>query len=679
MKRLFAAVASLQLALAPYPHHEAARHRQPSTKPPVDVVLSAIGPKYIGHTTRTLRVKGLVFNQSETAYQRISVRLRYGGRQMSSRGELQTYADGNGPDPPLASAGRTVASLAPGTRQGWTLSLPVTSMGLRSFGVYPIDVEAVAATGAVLGRQRTFVTYDPGGTARTQISWVWPVIDQPHRADDATFVDDRLQGRLTGRLQHIVGAAARTQTPVTWLVDPALVDDALAMSAKNGYVVKGTRHPRSAAAAGWLAMLKGAIGTDRLVAIPYADPDVNALSRARMAREARSATDAAVPTLARAGLAGASVSVSVPPGDIDQQTLTDLVANRARTILLHSQNLPDSQAQTFTPDPLTHRTISGADVRLIAYDDTLRDVLSSDTSRPGAAFLAEQRFLAETAMITGEAPNNPRTVVVMPPRRWDPDPRFARNLLAYSAKAPWLRAVPLRDVEALRPVARAFQPRKTSGLSSGYVRNVRALGRRIARFNSIFQPPSSGFTLGPARIDSSAWVGQTDRGRALRKTLETELNTATGKIKVLNDGITMAGKSARIPITISNGLEHGTVQVRLHAASQNAARLRVEGEDRVLVLEAGHKDQVTLSLKAAANGPAYVNLDLLAPDGRPFGATRVLIVRATAYGRTALVITGVSLAVLFLGVGVRILRRRAYPDRPTPADLPGNGAERTDG
>jgi hypothetical protein len=678
VKRLLASVASLQLALAPSPHHEALRHRQPSTKPPVDVILSAIGPKYIGRTTRTLRLKGLVLNQSETAYQRLSVRLRYGGREMSSRGELQTYADGKGADPPLAGAGRTLAAtLAPGTRQGWTLSLPVSGMGLRSFGVYPIDVEAVAATGAVLGRQRTFVTYDPGVAARTRISWVWPVVDQPHRADDATFVDDRLQSRLTERLQHIVGAAARTQTPVTWLLDPALVDDALAMSAKDGYAVKGKRHPRSAAAAAWLSMLKGAIGTDRLVATPYADPDLNALSRARMARDARSATDAAPPTLARAGLGGASVAVSAPPGDIDQQTLTDLVADRARTILLSSQNLPDAQNQTFTPDPLTHRNISGADVRLIAYDDTLRDVLSVDTGRPGAAFLAEQRFLAETAMITSEAPNHPRTLVVMPPRRWDPDPRFARNLLSYSAKAPWLRAVPLRDVEALPPVPRTFQPRRqTPALTGGYLRNVRSLARRIARFNSIFQPPTSGFTLGPARAESSAWAGQGKRARALRKTLDAELNAASGKIKVLNDGITMAGKSARIPITISNGLEHGTVQVRLHASSQNAARLRVEGEDRVLVLEAGHKDQVTLSMKASANGPAYVNLDLLAPDGRPFGATRVLVVRATAYGRTALVITGVSLAVLFLGVGVRILRRRAYRDQP---DLPVNGAEKTDG
>ena len=112
-------------------------------------------------------------------------------------------------------------------------------------------------------------------------------------------------------------------------------------------------------------------------------------------------------------------------------------------------------------------------------------------------------------------------------------------------------------------------------------------------------------------------------------------------------------------LTIANGLSSGQVRVRLHAYSQNDTRLRVQGGDHTLTLDAGHKDQVTLNMKASANGVAYVNLQLLAPDGRPFGDTRVLQVRATGYGRTALLITGISLAVLFLGVGIRVVRRRA--------------------
>jgi hypothetical protein len=177
----------------------------------------------------------------------------------------------------------------------------------------------------------------------------------------------------------------------------------------------------------------------------------------------------------------------------------------------------------------------------------------------------------------------------------------------------------------------------------------------------MFTPPTSDFTLGIPRTESSAWNGQSSRGKLVRDTLKRQLDQSAAKIKVLNDGITvtMAGRSGRIPITISNGLGSGTVRVKLHAYSQNNTRLRVNGVDRTLILEPGHKDQVTLDMKASANGIAYVNLELLSPDGRALGGPHVLHVRATGYGQTALLITGISLAVLFVGVGIRVVRRRA--------------------
>jgi Family of unknown function (DUF6049) len=251
--------------------------------------------------------------------------------------------------------------------------------------------------------------------------------------------------------------------------------------------------------------------------------------------------------------------------------------------------------------------------------------------------------------------------VVTPPRRWTPSPAFAKAVLSDSAKAPWLRAVPLSDVEAMNADSgRTFQPQKGGGgLGKYYLRSVRDLGTRVRQFTSIFMPPASDFTLGIARTESSAWNGQSRRGKLVRDTLQDDLDHAASRIKVLNDGITMAGRSGRIPITISNGLTHGTVRVKLHAYSQNNTRLRVNAVDQTLILEPGHKDQVTLDMKASANGVTYVNLELLAPDDRPFGGAHVLHVRATGYGRTALLITGVSLAVLFVGVAIRVVRRRA--------------------
>lgn len=685
MKRLFALVVASLLsgapayAAAPTPrahgHVQRTRHasraRQPVTKPPVALTLSSIRPGYL-RANSTLRIHGRLVNQSQTTYQRVSVCLRYNPHAMTSRGSVDLYADGKGPDPPQGGVPRLIsATLPPGGQQPWSLSIPVRRMGLRAFGVYPISVEAVGSTGAVLGHERTFVTYYPAGTIaqKTKIAWVWPLIDQPHRADDSTFVDDHLERQLGsgGRLSNLVAAAQRTTTPLSWLIDPSLVDDAIHMGDTNGYTIRRvTTHSQSSAdrsqsvaANDWLTDLHSAVGGDRLIATPYADPDVMALADRRMGRDVKLAAQQGQRTLALARLNVAPPVVAMPPdGMADQATLSALVASGSRTILLSSAILPDARPETFTPDPVARRTVSGKNVKLIAYDDTLRRILS--TGKPGDTVVAEQRFLAETAMITGEAPQHGRTVVITPPPRWNPSLSFAKAVLNYTAKAPWLQAVPLSAVENLPPAGRTFQPQRGGmGLSRTYLRQVHQLSSRIEQFTSIFTPPVSGFTLGVARSESSAWDDQSARGKLVRHTLELQLDHAAAEIKLLNDSVTMAGRSGSIPITISNGLDHGTVRVKLHVYSQNETRLRVDSVDRFLVLGPGHKVTLTLNMRASANGMAYVNLQLLTPHDEEFGGPHVLRVRATGYGRTALLITGVSLAVLFVGVAIRVVRRRA--------------------
>ncbi len=657
------------LAATPPPHDRAqhttraSRARQPAPKAPVAVSLTSVLPAGYLRATSVLRVRGRLLNQSQSAYQRVSVRLRFNSGAITSRGEVEAYAENKGLDPSRAGPPRVVSAvLQVGGQQSWALSIPVRQMGLRAFGVYPISVEALSSAGVVLGHQRTFVTYYPSGTytQKTKIAWVWPLIDQPHRADDATFVDDRLERSLApgGRLSTIVSAAGRTSAPVNWLVDPGLVDDATRMADTNGYTIKGSvDRGQSVAALDWLRSLHRSVTGDRLSATPYADPDVLALAQRRMSGDVKLAAQQGMRVMAAAHLGGATSSVAMPPdGLADQATLASLAASGSRTILLSSSIMPDTRPDTFTPDPVANRTVAGANVKLLAYDDTLRKILYET----GGPIVAEQRFLAETAMITGEAPQHSRTIVITPPRRWSPSASFAKAVLNYTAKAPWLQAVPLSEAENTRPAGRSFVPQKDSpGLGKNYLAQVKDLSARVDQFTSIFVPPVSDYTLGIPRAESSAWNGQSSRGKALRRTLDLNLTHAAGKVKVLNDSITMAGKSGPTPITVSNGLDRGTVRVRLHVYSQNETRLRVNAVDQILILEPGHKDSVRLDMKASANGVALVNLELLAPDGRPFGGAHVLRVRATGYGRTALLITGVSLAVLFVGVAIRVARRRA--------------------
>ncbi|MCO5995101.1 DUF6049 family protein [Actinoallomurus rhizosphaericola] len=656
----------------------ASRETQPAAKSPVNVIIDSVSPSYLTQPSQILRLRGQVQNQSDNAYQRLTVRLVYSTQPERTRGALQAYADGKGSDPFTAGPAQALsAATQPGGKQPWALKLPVSRMHLPGFGVYPLAVEVLNSVDQIVARQRTFVTYFPKTTfaMKTKVSWVWPVIDQPHRADDSTFTDDRLERALGtgGRLNDLVAAAAPYKW-VSWLLDPALADDAAKMTDKDGYSVKGAHKPKNAVAGTWLNTLRTALAGKTAIATPYADPDVMALSRAGLGQDVKTAVSAAGTALGRANLPLENTSVAVPPdGSADQRTLTDLVKAGASTILLNSTTLPNLQAQSYTADPTTQKEISGKNVRLIAYDDTLSKVLAAEADEPGGVALTEQRFLAETAMITNEQPANPRSVVIVPPRRWSPGPALARDLLKFTAHAPWMRPTQLGTVaKQRRPEPRTFLPQKGStGLSKHYLKPVKDLRREAWRFDMIFQPPASGFSLGVLRVESSAWGDQTRTGLTLRQTLENRLRADQGEIKVLNDHFDLAGKSGQVPITVFNHLEHGTVKVKLRAVSQNNTRLHVEGpgaKQSEITLEPGHKETVNLYMKAVANGPAYVYLQLLGPDGQPFTTTRVLQVRATAYGRTALLITGISLAVLFVGVGYRVIRRRGDEAEGTTGD-----------
>jgi hypothetical protein len=84
--------------------------------------------------------------------------------------------------------------------------------------VYPLVVEAVDGDGRVIGAQYTFLPYTGEGddVPSVGIAWVWPLMAQPQRADEDTFLSDDLHSSVTadGRLGRLLAAGA--QTPVSF-------------------------------------------------------------------------------------------------------------------------------------------------------------------------------------------------------------------------------------------------------------------------------------------------------------------------------------------------------------------------------------------------------------------------------------------------------------------------------
>lgn len=147
-------------------------------------------------------------------------------------------------------------------------------------------VEVRDAYGEQVATMRTMVTYMPRETkvARTRLATVLPIVDQPRRSGDTTFADEGLPAAMAPgkRLGDLLKIAQDTSSAkgLTWVVDPALLDDARAMGRPHTVRVKDRAQERPATpeTAQWLSDFREAVADHPVVATPYGDPDVAALA-----------------------------------------------------------------------------------------------------------------------------------------------------------------------------------------------------------------------------------------------------------------------------------------------------------------------------------------------------------------------------------------------------------------
>ncbi len=680
---------------------------------PVQVSVSALEPVAPRPGT-TLRLRGSLVNRGTDPLTDVRVRLRLSSLRIGTRGALGRNAAETGSFGFAVPATESMLTglLVPGASINFDIATPVDDLRLSTTGVYPLGVEArgrSAGSEALLtiGRIRTFLPYTGrvAGFTPTRLAWLWPVVAPPARGPSGEFLGDGLATEMSrgGRLNTLVGAAndARRQrggasVPVTLAVDPALLEAAADMS--DGYRVRpdGGGPPTAGAggpaAAAWLAQLRSATSGAAVMALPYADPDTVALVRAGLGDDVSHTVQT-----------GREISRKLLPGSVDasdigwpagglltKPALDTLAGAGVGTFLLSGAALPLTRTLTYTPDARAAVQTVGGTVRALITDDTLGALLDTGAgnlrSGPTAgrsARLDAQRILAETMLITLERPNTPRTVVVAPPRGWNPAPGYARDILTASSQVPWLRPITLPEAAAGAVTATArgplTYPAQALALElpatylgrSGRSGSVTTVRTGLREFESVLVGPNAaavGLDLAAFRLESAAWRGDLPRAGQLLSTVASALLDLKSQVRIGTAGlITLTSRSGTIPVTVVNGLSQ-PVRVEL-VLSSNAARVTTRSPG-VQTIEAGHSATVPVQTTRAVrtSGVFTVYAELFTPEGRPYAERVKLLVRSTAYGAVALGITGGALAVLLLAVGAR-LTRRAWRARRRPANL----------
>jgi hypothetical protein len=696
--------------------HAAPGQARAAAKGGISITIDGMSPS-VARAGATVNLRGTITNHTRQTQAGLEVQLLTSATHFTPRDDLKSYLS-NGEATGLTPAGDpfgVAASMAPGSTVSWSTSFQVSAEGISTFGVYPVTAQLQAATLGVLSSDRTLLPYWPGSRAAAnlqsplKISWIWPLVDQPHHRACAALTDNSLAAELgpDGRLSALL-AAGSAHDDLTWMIDPALLSDVATMSSR--YQAGGqpncagaSSEPASPAAASWLTALRKVTAAQPTVLTPYANVDMTALVHRGLTQDLAAAYQLgdAIGDSVLHGTFGHDIAWPAG-GTADQSVLTNLAAaEHIGTTVLTSSEIPYlASAGKFQPDDaVTSLRVAGLPMKVLLSDSTLTGVLRAGDTSSGrlsksTAFDVSQRYLAETAMIAAEAPESARTIVVAPPYDWSPSRALAGNLLDETASAPWLTPAPLASLSSAPDTQRGVARKQLSSnkkspgeLSAGYLDQVRATGNDLAAYQSMLYKPSPGYvrfvTEAMIATESAAWRGRGEsRGESLIDSLSGYIQSAEKKAEIITSAqVPMGGSSGLVPFTIQNGLQQKTIQVRVIVSVDNTlgrtSQLTVGHFQDLLVIPPQQTRLVKLPVSSAPQGSTLIHVSLAGADGTPLQFVKhgQLIVLSTRYGRAILFLIGAAIGVLVLTSVFRGVRRRLHGD-PNPvseeADPPGS-------
>jgi hypothetical protein len=722
----------------------------PNAPTRVKITLDSLEPKVAGPSD-TLTLDGVLLNTSGVTLNNVSVVLRVSTQRIGTRSDLDHDADANTViGSVLQSTQQILGVLAPGDSVSWHIALPMQRLGLPAgsddFGVYPIEVEAGTTTAAGNVRERTrlptFLTWMPTDSqfVPTQISWLWPLVDGIHRSTSTTFTDDTLARDLapTGRVGSLLTLAAAAPVPITYALDPALVDDATVMAAAaatpaaNPGASSPTPSPQASSshksktkasaapspsasptpapstyqvthggtttagvgtqtAATFLAQLKAAVGGSgtNVIGLPYGNADMVALDRAGLDREIDIARSTGLATLSTDLDAPILPGVVWPvDGFIDESTLSDLAGDLVSTVVLQDSALPPRDPNA-VPGARTDLQTASGPINAVLSDSALDALVADPSSVQGGVRAAEQLFLAQTMLITEQRPGAGSSVVIAPPQTWTPNSSFVQDLLADSGTVPWLKGVNLSAVASQPADGVARGPlvypdsERDAELPTSELQRVGTLRQELASFASILgssttEPFLTTSSTALLRAESVGLRGQPTQAAQIGNDVQAGLESLTSKVTISNPKlITLTSHKNKIPITVVNNLPD-PITISIQVVAANSARLKVEPVPTFTVDGGGTRHTALITVEPRTSGRFEATAQLLTPESPPqaFGTPIAFEMNSTAYGTVALAIAGGAAALLFLLSAIRLVRRfRRHRRRLAQPPEPARDAE----
>nr|WP_202514719.1 MULTISPECIES: DUF6049 family protein [unclassified Streptomyces] len=651
----------------------------------------------------TLRISGTLTNKGKETVTDAQVDLRVGPR-LYSRTAIDTaagrtgYLPGTDPYPVGGKYTVEIDKLRSGISQDFTLSVPVSKLGLGDDGVYQLGVSLSGRTShavydQVLGIKRTFLPWQDGERdSRIGLSYLWPLIASAHLTAETgsdeqqtpVFADDDLAAEIApgGRLEQMVSLGR--QLPVTWVIDPDLLASVDAMTkpyrVRSGdTTVAGTNQEL---AKKWLTSLEAAVSEGKVVALPFGDPDLasiahrgktvsGTLSHLQTASEVAGMTVETILHLKPSTDFAWPVDGAVDPSIVDVATSAG-----AHNVIARSDSLEETGNLAYTPSAA--RPIGGGTTAVVA-DARLSTVFQGDMGNAGSSTLAVQKFLALTLALAEQDTDKDRSVVVAPSRMPTvaQAQSMARALHALDDDR-WTQPQGLTKASATKPDAEATTsvppasryPKKLrrQELPTQAFQDIKSIQSSLDNFQVILTHPERVVTpFGNAvnRSMSTSWRGRPLKAQQYRDSVRTYLQGLVGEVQLVpKSDITLSGRSATIPVTVQNRLLQDVDDLVLRLKSDNATRLKLNDggstAEQPIQIGAGHSQSVKFDAAANINGQVQMTAQLYTKDGTPYGEEMAFTVKVSEITPTVLlVIAGGLLLLVLAGIRMYAHRKRA--------------------
>jgi hypothetical protein len=419
-----------------------------------------------------------------------------------------------------------------------------------NFGVYPMQIGMVNASGSTVGRPiTTYLVWVPGptGLPRLSVSWVLPVQASP--AVEPPGYAKLNPTEMSDINAEIRSLASHPTVPVSLQVEPQV-----AAALSNG----------GPAGRATLAALGGLAGDPYHQILPatYVPVDLPSLATSGLTGEIGDQVTAGANTLRTLLHASPSNDTWAVNGPMDPTTVSVLRARGATRLVV-----PDSDLRTFSYNFTFARPVlltSNPGVEAVGADTGLE---SHFTNR-GDQVLQGEQLLAELAMIDSETPGQTRGVAILAPQTWTPSADFIDTVLGGLHGNPLLQATTVDQLFSSVPPATADGQTLARSLTDNHpapfpgTADVHRGRRELAALAATYP----GATAMRAELDrrllalESSTLSTAGRFGAMKR-FDAAVDRQLGKVAVPpNVSLTLTARNGTLPLTV---VDRGPVPARV--------------------------------------------------------------------------------------------------------------------